>query len=178
MNSKQLINYVQVATGRQLHLTQLSLYIRKEWLRVDNAVFPHRYTLEYANQFVRQLTALTLTEAAKQMTDKLGWTVTTVRIRELCEQDKIIYVGSPYRIPVDDMPILEEQLRLQEGIPEHVAQAIIAQCLNPMTMTELVKLCNEKGYQISFSMLSRIKSNDRKMTAELYDVLLTISQGE
>jgi transcriptional regulator with XRE-family HTH domain len=175
MNSAQLINYVQAHTGRRLYLTQLSLYINKGWLNVNEIATnsKQRYTMNAANEFVRYLTSWDLTQAASEMTKRLGEKITTGRINDLCKADKIVHIGKPYRIPDDSLSILEDQLRLQQGIPSHVALAVINACLQKMSGAELARRC-----KCSESYISLLKNDERNMQPEMYDKLLEISQGE
>ena len=174
MNTKQLIIYIEEQTGRRLHGAAVSRYIADGWLKADKSGpgVAVRYDTNAADELVRRITSIGMIEAAALMSERLGWNVTTGRIKKLCQGRKVIYLGNPYRIPVDALYVLQEQLIISRGIiPKHVADAIMARCMDIMdTKTEIAR---RSGY--SLSMISRVADGNRGMSPRLYDKLLAIS---
>jgi hypothetical protein len=169
METKDLIKYIEGATGKRVGNVMLSKYIAR------GIITPHEqvgrtnlFTIEEADKLVRYLKAYTRKEVAYKMTMRLGCKISTASIKKLCDDDDVELVGSGMRprIPRDQLETIEKHLRLKAAnvIPSYKATAIIKECMRRgITQTTIANACDVDG-----SYISKILNGTRNMNRKQY----------
>jgi len=186
MNTEQLKRYIKAQTGRSLHSAALSRYIRNDWLLVDKSQggAANHYTLAAADTLVKHLLSLDLKVTAKLMSGDLGWHISYMILRTMCQDGLIACIQTPsghYRIPQSSLPDIKQKLIADKQerddlfalVDQDAARVLLRHCLGNYDLTELAATCG-----ISLSMMSRINSGTRRMTSTVYEKLLAIKVTE